>query len=135
MSINTKDSTHRHHQMVNTETDWLYSLQTRWKSSIQSVKTRPGADRSSDPEPLIAKFRLKLKKAWKATRLFRYDLNQIIYNYTVEVTSRFKRLNMIEYLKNYGGKFMTLYRKQWYTPFLRKSNANRWNGCLRRPYK
>ena len=62
----------------------------RWRSSIQSANTRPGADCGSDHELLIAKFRLKLKKVGKTTRPFRYDLNQIPYNYTVEVTSGFK---------------------------------------------
>ena len=58
----------------------------RWRSSIQWAKTRPGADYGSDHEFLIAKFRLKLKKVGKTTRPFRYDLNQIPYDYTVEVT-------------------------------------------------
>ena len=58
----------------------------------------------------IAKFRLKLKKVGKTTRLFRYDLNQFPYNYTVEVTNRFKGLNLTECLKNYGQRFRTLYR-------------------------
>ena len=62
------------------------------ESSIQSAKTRPGADCSSDHELLIAKFRLKLKKVGKTTRPFRYDLNQIPYDYTVEVRNRFKGL-------------------------------------------
>ena len=69
-------------------------------------------DCGSDHELLIAKFRLKLKKVGTATRPFRYDLNQIPYNYTVEVTNRFKRLDLIEFLKNYGWKFVTLYRRQ-----------------------
>ena len=60
----------------------------RWRSSIQSAKTRPGADCGSDHELLIAKFKLKLKKVGKTTRPFRYALNQIPYNYTVEVTNR-----------------------------------------------
>ena len=62
----------------------------RWRSSIQSAKTRPGADCGSDHELLIAKFRLKLKKVGKTTRPFRYDLNQIPNDYTVEVRNRFK---------------------------------------------
>ena len=62
----------------------------RWRSSIQSAKTRPGADYGLDYELLIAKFRLKLKKVEKTTRPFRYDLNQISYDYTVEVRNRFK---------------------------------------------
>ena len=62
------------------------------KLYIVSKKTRLGADCGSDHELLIAKFRLKLKKVGKATRLFRYDLNQILYDYTVEVRNRFKGL-------------------------------------------
>ena len=60
----------------------------RWRSSIQSAKTRPGADCDSAHELLTAKFRFKLKKVGKTTRQFRYDLNQIPYNYTVEVTKQ-----------------------------------------------
>ena len=75
---------------------------------MQPAKTRPGADCGSDHELLIAKFRLQLKKVGKTTSLFRYDLNQIPYNDTVEVTNRFKGLDMIECLKNYGWRFITL---------------------------
>ena len=71
-----------------------------------------GADCVSDHELLIAKFRLKLKKIGKTTRPFRYDLNQISYDYTVEVTNRFKGLDLIECLKNNGWRFVTLYRRQ-----------------------
>ena len=60
----------------------------RWRSSIQSTKTRPGADCGSEHELLIAKFRLKLKKGGKTSRPFRYDLNQIPYDYTGEVRTR-----------------------------------------------
>ena len=70
-----------------------------------------GADCGSDHELLIAKFRLKLKKVGKSTNLFRYDLNQIPYEYTVEVRNRFKGLNLIECLKNYGRRFVTLYSR------------------------
>ena len=62
----------------------------RWRSSIQSAKTRLGADYGSDHELLIAKFRFNLKKVGKTTRPFRYDLNQIPYDYTVEVMDKFK---------------------------------------------
>ena len=72
------------------------SLQPRWRSSIQSAKTRPGADCGSDHELLIAKFRLTLKKVGKTTRPFRYDLNQIPYDYTVEMRNRFKVLVLID---------------------------------------
>ena len=65
----------------------------------------------SDHELLIAKFRRKLKKVGKTTRSFRYDLNQILSNYTVEVTNRFKGLDLIECLKNYGQGFVTLNRR------------------------
>ena len=84
----------------------------RWRSSIQSTKTRAGADCGSDHELLITKFRLKLKKVGKTTRPLRYDLNQIPYDYTLEVTNRFKGLDVIGCLKNYGWKFVTLYRTQ-----------------------
>ena len=74
-----------------------YSLcSQRWRSSIQSAKTRPGADCGTDHELLIAKFRLKLKKVGKTTRPFRYDLNQIRYDYTVEVRNIFKGLDQID---------------------------------------
>ena len=72
----------------------LYSQKRR--SSIQSAKTRLRSDCGSDHELLIAKFRLKLKKVGKTTRPFRYDLNQIPYDCTVEVTNRFKGLDLIE---------------------------------------
>ena len=68
----------------------------RWRSSIQSAKTRPGADCGSDHELLIGKFRLILKKVGKTTRPFRYDLNQLPYDYIVEVTNRFKGLYLID---------------------------------------
>ena len=63
-------------------------------------KTRPGDDYGSDYELLIAKFRLKLKKVGKSTRPFRYELNQVPYDYTVEVRNAFKGLNLIECLMN-----------------------------------
>ena len=107
----------------------------RWRSIIQSVKTRLGADCGSDDEFLIEKFRLKFKKVGKTTRPFRYDLNQVRYDYTVKVTRRFKGLDLIECLKNYGWKFMTLYRRQWSRPSPRKRNAKKQSGCPRKPCK
>ena len=68
----------------------------RYRSSIQSAKTRLGADYGSDHELLIAKFRLKLKTVGKTTRPFRYDLNQIPHDYTVQVKNRFKGLDLID---------------------------------------
>ena len=79
---------------------------------MQSAKARLRADCGPDHDLLIAKFRLKLKKVGKTTRPFRYDLNQISYGYTVEVTNRFKGLCLIDCLKNYRQRFMTLYRRQ-----------------------
>ena len=106
-SNNTReDSTHGHHQMVNSKIRLILCSQ-RWRSSIQSAKTRPGADCGSDHELLIAKFRLKWKKVGKTTRPFRYDS----YDYTVEVRNRFKGLDLIECLMNYGLRFVTLYRR------------------------
>ena len=84
---------------------------------------------------LIAKFRLKLKKVGKITRPFRNDLNKILDDYTVEVTNSFKGLNLTESLKNYGQRFMTLYRRRGSKPFPRKRNTKRQNGCLRMPCK
>ena len=97
-------------------------------------KNKPGADCGSDHKFLIAKFRLKLKKVGKTTRPFRYDLNQILYDCTGE-ESRFKGLDLIEYLMNYGWRFMTLYRRQGSRPSPWKRNAKKQNGCLGRPYK
>ena len=68
----------------------------RWRSSIQSAKTRPGADCGSDHEFFIAKFRLKPKRVGITLRPFRYDLNQIPYDYTMEVRNRFKGLDLID---------------------------------------
>ena len=114
-------------------TDYILCSQ-RWRSSIQSTKTRPGADCGLDHE-LITKFRLKLKKVGKITGPFRYDLNQIPYDYTVEVRNRFKGLDLIECLMNYGQKFMTWYRRQVSRPSPWKRNEKKQNDCLERPYK
>ena len=114
--------------------DYIFCSQ-RWRSSIQSAKTRPGADCGSDHELLMAKFRLQLKKIGKTTRLFRYDVNQTPYDYTVEVRNRFKGLDLIECLMNYGRRFVTLYRRQGSRPSPWKRNAKKQNDCLRRSYK
>ena len=81
--------------------DYILGSQRR-RSSIQSAKIRLGVDSGSDHELRIAKFGIKLKKVGKTTRPFRYNLNQIPYHFTVEVTNRFKGLDLIECLKNYG---------------------------------
>ena len=116
--------------MSGNQIDYILCSQ-RWRSCIQSAKTRLGADCGSDHELLVDKFRLKLKKIGKITRPFRYDLNQIPYDYTVEVTNRFKGLDLIEFLMNYGWRFVTLYRRQGARPSPRKRNAKKQNGCLR----
>ena len=90
----TPERMKRWSQSKNNTQIWL--LQPKMEKLIQSAKTRLGADGGSDHELLIAKFRLKLKKVRKTTRPFRYDLNQIHYNYTVEVTNRFKGLDLID---------------------------------------
>ena len=82
--------------MVNTEIRLIIFFAAKDGDSIQSAKTRPGADRGSDYELLIAKFRLNLKKVGKTTGPFRYDLNQIPYDYTMEVRNTFKGLDLIE---------------------------------------
>ena len=79
--------------------------------TVGEKKTRPGDDWGSEHELLIVKFRLKLKKVGNTTRPFRYDLNKTPYDYTVEVTNRVKGLDLIECLKNYGQRFLTLYRR------------------------
>ena len=83
-------------------------------------KNKTGSDCGSDHELLIAKFRLKLKKT---TRPFRYDLNKIPYDYTVEARNRFKGLDLIESLMNYGQGFVTLHRRQGSRPSPWKRNA------------
>ena len=92
------------------KSDYILCSQ-RWRSSIHSAKIRPGANYGSDHELHIAKFRLKIKERGKTTRPFRCDLTHIPYDYTVEVTNRFKGLDLRECLKNYG-RFVKLYRRQ-----------------------
>ena len=111
-------------------------LQPKMGSSIQSTKTRPEADCGSDHVFLIIKFRLKLKKVGKTTRPFRYDLNQIPYDYTVEVRNRFKALDLIDRVPDeLWTRFVTSYRRQGSRPSPWKRNAKKQNGCLGRPYK
>ena len=99
--------------MVNTKIRLIIFFATKdGCCSIQSAKTRVGADCGSDHELFIAKFRLKLKKVGETTKPFRYDINQVPYDYKVEVTNRFKGLDLIECLKNYRRRFMTLYKRQ-----------------------
>ena len=88
----------------------------------------------SDHELLIAKFKLKLKKVGKTTRPFRCELNQIPYDYTMEVRNRFKGLDLIiECLMNYGMRFVTLYRRQGSRPSPRKEMKKKQNGSPQCP--
>ena len=111
-------------------TDYILCSQ-RWSSSIQSAKTRLGAECGSDHELLIAKFRLKLKKVGKTTRPFRYDLNQIPYDYTVEVTNKFKGLDLIDRVP----EELCMEVHDIVQEEVIKTIPKRQNGCLRRPYK
>ena len=104
--------------------------------SIQSAKTRAGDDCGSDHELLITKFRLKLKKVGKTTRPFRYDLNQIPYDYTVEVRTRFKGLDLIDRLPDeLWTEVRDIVPETEIKTIPRNRNAKKQNGCLRRPYK
>ena len=108
-SNNTReDSTHGQYP---NHIDYILCSQ-RWRSCIQSAKTRLGADCGSNHEFLIAKFRLNLKKVVITTKQFMYDLNQIPYDYSAEVTNSFKGFVLIECLKNYRQRFVRLYRMQ-----------------------
>ena len=95
-----------------------------------------GADCGSDHELLIAKFRLNLKKVGKTTRPFRYDLNQIPYDYTVELRNRSKGLDLIDRVpEELGMEVCDIVQEAGIKTILKKRNAKRQNGCLRRPYK
>ena len=101
------------------------------------AKTRLGADCGSDHELLIAKFRLKLNKVGKIARPFRYDLNQIPYDYIVEVTNRFKGLDLIDRMPDelWTEVHDIVQEVVIKTITKKKKNEKRQNGCLRRPYK
>ena len=108
----------------------------RWRSSIQSAKTKPGDDCGSDYELLIATFRLKLKKVEKTTRPFRYDLNQIPYDYTVEVRNRFKGLDLLYRVPNeLWMEVLDTLQETGIKTIPKKKKCKKQNGCLRRPYK
>ena len=108
----------------------------RWRSSIQSAKTGPGADSGSVHELLIVKFRFKLKTVGETTRPFRYDLNQIPYDYTLEGTNRFKGLDLINRVpEDLWMEVHDIVQEAVIKTIPPKRNAKRQNGCLRRPYK
>ena len=132
-----EDFTHGHHQLANTEIrliilfsakdgEALYSQQKQdWELTVAQIMNS-----------LLPNSDWNWRKWGKTTRPFRCDLTQIPYDYMVDVTNRFKGLDLkTECLMNYGRRFMTLYRRQGLRPFPRKTNAKDQNGCLRRPYK
>ena len=99
-------------------------------------KPRLGADCGSDHELLIAKFRLKLKKVEKTTKPFRFHLNQITYNYTVEVRNRFKGLDLIDRVpEELWMEVCDIAQETGIKTILKKRNVKKQNGCLKRPYK
>ena len=99
-------------------------------------KTRLRADCGSDHELLIAKFRLKLKKVRKTARPFRYDLNQIPYDYTVEVRNRFKGLDLIDRVPDeLWNEVRDTVHETGIKTIPKKKKCKRQNSCLRRPYK
>ena len=115
--------------------DYIHCSQ-RWRSSIQSARTRLGVDCGSDHELLIAKFRLKLKKVGKTTRPFRHDLNQIPYDYTAEVRNRFKGLDLVDRVPSeLWMEIRDIVQRQGSRPSPWKRNAKKQNGCLGKPYK
>ena len=139
---NTLFQQHKRRLYTWTSPDGLYWNQIdyipgsqRWRSSIQSAKTRPGAGCGADHELLIAKFRLKLKKVGKTTRPFRYDLNHIPYDYTLEVRNRFKGLDLIDRVPEELWTEVCDIVQEGSRPSPRKRNAERQNHCLRRSYK
>ena len=136
-SSNTRgNSTHGHHQVVNTKIRLIIFFATEDGETLQSAKTRWGADCDSNNKVLIAKFRFKLKKVGKTTRPFRYDLNQIPYNYTVGVKNRFKGLNLIDRVTEELWMEVHDIVQQAVTKTIPKKNqCKRQNGCLKRVYK
>ena len=108
----------------------------RWRSSIQSTKTRPGAECGSDHELLIAKIRLKLKKVGKTARPFRYDLNHIPYDYTVEVRNRFKGLDLIDRVPaELWNEVHDIVQETGIKTIPMEKECKKQNDCLGRPYK
>ena len=100
--------------MVNTEIRLIIFFAAEDEEALYSQQKKiPGADGRSDHELLIAKFRIKFKKVGKTTKPFRYDLNQIPYNYTLKVTNRFKGLDLIDRLpEELWMEVVTLYGRQ-----------------------
>ena len=131
-----EDSTHGHHQMVNTEIRLIIFFAAKDGEALYSQQKQ---DREPTVAPIVnplVKFRLKLKKVGKTSRTFKYDLNQILYDYTVEVRNRFKGLYLIDRVsEELWTKVHDTVQEAGLKTILRKRNAKKQNGCLRRPYK
>ena len=126
-----------HHQTVNTKIRLIIFFAAKDGEALKhSAKTRLGPDCGSDHELLIAKFRLKLKKVGKTIRPFRYDINQIPYDYTVKVTSRFKGLDLIDRVpEELWTEVRDIVQEAVIKTIPKKKKCKKANGCLRRPYK
>ena len=108
----------------------------RWRSSVQSAKTRSGVNCGSDHEILISKLRFKLKKVGKTTRPFRYDLNQIPYDYTVELRNRFRGLDLMDRVPDeLWTEVCDTVQETGIKSIPKKKKCKKENGCLRRSYK
>ena len=118
--------------MVNTKIRLIIFFAAKDGEALYSQQKQEWEMTGSDHKFLIAKFRLKLKKVGKTTRPFRYDRNQIPYDYTVEVRNRFKGIDLIEFMMNFGLRFVTLYRRQGSRPSHGKEMQKRkmavWGG-------
>ena len=123
--------------MVNTKIRLIIFFAAENGEAVYSQqKKRPRADCGSDHELPIVKFRLKLKKAGKTTRPFRYDLDQILYQYTVEVRNRFKGLDLIHRVpEKLWMEVHDIVQEAGIKTISKKKKCKKQNGCLRRPYK
>ena len=121
--------------MVNTKIRFIIFFAVEDGEAL--YKTRPGADCGSDHELLIAKLRLKLKKVGRTTRPFRYDLNQIPHDYTVEMTNRFMGLDLIDRMSEELWTFVIrdIVQEAVIKTILKKKKCKKAKGCLRRPYQ
>ena len=121
--------------MVNTKIRLIILFAAKDGEALYSQQKQDHADCGLDHELLITKFRLKLKKVEKPTRPFKYDLNQIPYDYTVEVRNRFKGLDLIDRVPGeLWNEVCDIVQEAVIKPIPQKRNAKRQNGCLRRPY-
>ena len=122
--------------MVNTEIRLIILFAAKDGEALYCEQKQDQELTGSDYELLIAKFRLKLKKVGKTTRPFRYDLNQIAYDYTVEVRNRFKGLDLVDRVPDeLWIEVCDIVQETGIKTIPKKKNAKKQNGCLRRPYK